>query len=88
MLHLILSFSFLLSHLTLGLAGLTGMSGLMLPTYGVWTTLVAVSHPQDLVFLIGMGMISSGACGALALQTMTIVLQTKTLVRLRTRGRG
>ncbi|MCA8448941.1 hypothetical protein [Burkholderia vietnamiensis] len=81
MLHLILSFSFLLSHLTLGIAALMALNGLMLPAYGVWTTLVAVSHPQDLVFLIGMGMISSGACGALSLQAMTIV-------GLSTRGRG
>ena len=81
MLHLILSFSFLLSHLTLGLAGLTAMSGLMLPAYGAWTTLVAVSHPHVAGLIIGWGVISGAAIGS-----VTII--TWALLRLSTGVRG
>ncbi|HDR9280129.1 TPA: hypothetical protein QDB45_001651 [Burkholderia vietnamiensis] len=66
MLHLILSFSFLLSHLTLGLAGLTAMSGLMLPAGGLFVTHAAIhGNAHDVIELIADSLVISGNLGAL-----------------------
>lgn len=82
MLHLILSFSFLLSHLTLGIAALTALNGLMLPAGGFFLTHAAIhGNAHDMVELIADGAMIGGNLGALV-----CIVWTK--MDLRSGGRG
>lgn len=74
MLHLLLQLSFALSHATLGVGVLASISTLMVPAVGAWMTLNALIHPQDAVFLIGIGIALAGFLGVIALQTWSMIL--------------
>ena len=82
MLHIILNFSFLLSHLTLGLAGLISLSGLMLPAGGFFLTHAAIhGNAHDMLELLADGAMIGGNLGAL-------VCIVWTMMDLRTGVRG